>query len=60
MNAPRRSGILRIRLWATSTRMKGRGAARFAATKRVGRVNAGFYLADFSRVAFSVLQDDTY
>jgi len=49
-----RSGVLRIRLWATSTEYEGVGALQGypMATRRVGRVNAGFYLADFSRVTF--------
>jgi hypothetical protein len=49
-----RSGVLRIRLWATSTPYEGVGVLQGfpMATKRVGRVNAGFYLAEFSRVTF--------
>jgi hypothetical protein len=49
-----RSGVLRFRLWATSTPYEGVGVLQGypMATKRVGRVNAGFYLPDFSRVTF--------
>jgi hypothetical protein len=49
-----RSGVLRIRLWATSTPYNGEATLQGfpMATKRVGRVNAGFYLPDFSRVTF--------
>ena len=49
-----RSGVLRIRLWATTTPY-GEGSTLQGypmATKRVGRVTAGFYLPDFSRTTF--------
>jgi hypothetical protein len=47
-----RSGILRLRLWATSTRYNGgddilQGYPMM--TKRVGRVNAGQYISNYSR-----------
>jgi hypothetical protein len=46
-----KSGILRIRLWATSTPYNGEQLLQGypMATKRVGRVTAGFYIPDFSR-----------
>lgn len=49
-----RSGILRLRLWATSTPYGGEGTLQGfpMATKRVGRLNGGFYFQNFSRRAF--------
>ncbi|HWN95780.1 MAG TPA: hypothetical protein VNT99_12155 [Methylomirabilota bacterium] len=48
-----RSGVLRVRLWATSTPYEGGTLQGLPmATKRVGRVNAGFYLSNFSRSTF--------
>lgn len=49
-----RSGILRLRLFATSTPYEGGQTLQGfpMATKRVGRVNAGFFLQNFSRQAF--------
>jgi hypothetical protein len=49
-----RSGVLRIRLWATSTAYDGGAALQGfpMATKRVGRVDAGFFIQNFSRTTF--------
>ena len=49
-----RSGILRVRLWATSTPYGGEPTLQGfpMATKRVGRVTAGFYLQNFSKTTF--------
>jgi hypothetical protein len=49
-----RSGVLRIRLWATSTRYEGVGVLQGypMTTKRVGRLSAGFFIPNFSRYAF--------
>jgi hypothetical protein len=49
-----RSGILRLKLWATSTPYEGGDVLQGypMAAKRVGRVNGGFYLENFSRRAF--------
>lgn len=48
------SGVLRLKLWATSTPYAGEDVLQGypMATKRVGRVNAGSYLLPFSRQSF--------
>jgi hypothetical protein len=49
-----RSGVLRLKLWATSTPYEGEDLLQGfpLAVKRVGRVTSGFYLENFSRQAF--------
>jgi len=49
-----RSGVLRIRLWATSTPYNNEPVLQGypMATRRVGRVNAGFFIQNFSRSTF--------
>jgi hypothetical protein len=49
-----RSGVLRLKLWATSTPYAGEDLLQGfpLAVKRVGRVTSGFYLENFSRQAF--------
>ena len=48
-----RSGVLRLRLWATSTRYAGGTLQGYPmATRRVGRLSAGFDLPNFSRKAY--------
>ena len=46
-----RSGVLRLKLWATSTPYEGGDVLQGfpMAVKRVGRVDGGFYLENFSR-----------
>jgi hypothetical protein len=48
-----RSGVLRIRLWATTTPYQGEDTLQGypMTTKRVGRVNAQQYISNFSRYA---------
>ena len=48
-----RTGVLRIRLWATTTPYDGSFLSGYPmATVRVGRVYAGFFLPDFDRRTF--------
>ena len=49
-----RSGVLRVRLWATSTPYSGEPTLQGypMATKRIGRVAAGSYIPNFSRYTF--------
>ena len=49
-----RSGVLRIRLWATTTPYDGESLLQGypLATRRVGRVNGGFFIQNFSRYTF--------
>jgi hypothetical protein len=49
-----RSGVLRIRLWATTTPYDNDPVLQGfpMATKRVGRVSAGFFIQNFSRYTF--------
>jgi hypothetical protein len=57
-----RSGVLRIRLWATSDPYEGGILQGYPlATKRVGRVTGGFYLDDFfGRTYFRPPPPDDY